>query len=48
MSPETVEELKAACADLKELAYKKVTDPAVVDLLYSEVEKAREKFPAES
>ena len=47
LSPEAVEEFKAACADLKELAYKKVTDPSVVDLLYSEVEKAKAKFPAE-
>lgn len=47
LSPEAVEEFKAACADLKDLAYKKVKDPSVVDLLYSEVEKAKVKFPAE-
>ena len=47
LSPEAVEEFKAACADLKDLAYKKVKDPSVVDLLYSEVEKAKAKFPAE-
>ena len=43
LSPEAVEEFKAACADLKDLAYKKVKDPSVVDLLYSEVEKAKAK-----
>ena len=48
LSPEAVEEFKAACTDLKDLAYKKVNDPSVVDLLYSEVEKAKAKFPAES
>lgn len=47
LSPEAVEEFKAACADLKDMAYEKVKDPSVVDLLYSEVEKARVKFPAE-
>ena len=47
LSPEAVEEFKAACTDLKDLAYKKVKDPSVVDLLYSEVEKAKVKFPAE-
>ena len=47
LSPEAIEEFKAACADLKDLAYKKVTDPSVVDLLYSEVEKAKAKFPVE-
>ena len=47
LSPEAIEEFKAACADLKDLAYKKVKDPSVVDLLYSEVEKAKAKFPVE-
>ena len=47
LSPEAVEEFKAACANLKDLAYEKVKDPSVVDLLYSEVEKAKVKFPAE-
>ena len=47
LSPEAIEEFKAACADLKDLAYEKVKDPSVVDLLYSEVEKAKVKFPAE-
>ena len=47
LSPEAIEEFKAACADLKDLAYKKVKDPSVVDLLYSEVAKAKEKFPVE-
>ena len=47
LSPEAVEEFKAACAGLKDMAYEKVKDPSVVDLLYSEVEKAKAKFPAE-
>jgi TRAP-type C4-dicarboxylate transport system substrate-binding protein len=47
LSPEAVEEFKAACTNLKDMAYKKVKDPSVVDLLYSEVEKAKAKFPAE-
>ena len=47
LSPEAVEEFKAACTGLKDMAYKKVKDPSVVDLLYSEVEKAKAKFPAE-
>lgn len=47
LSPEAIEEFKAACADLKDMAYAKVKDPSVVDLLYSEVEKAKVKFPAE-
>lgn len=46
LSPETVEEFKAACKPLKEMAYKKVTDPSVVDMLYDEVAKAKVKFPA--
>ena len=47
LSPEAIEEFKAACANLKDMAYAKVKDPSVVDLLYSEVEKAKVKFPAE-
>ncbi|MBO5329556.1 TRAP transporter substrate-binding protein [Anaerotignum sp.] len=47
LSPEAIEEFKAACANLKDMAYEKVKDPSVVDLLYSEVEKAKVKFPAE-
>lgn len=47
LSPETREEMIAACEGLKEMAYTKVEDPSVVDLLYSEVEKAKEKFPAQ-
>ncbi|MBQ5708891.1 MAG: TRAP transporter substrate-binding protein [Anaerotignum sp.] len=47
LSPEAVEEFKAACTNLKDMAYKKVKDPSVVDLLYSEVDKAKAKFPAE-
>ncbi len=47
LSPEVKAEMVAACEGLKEMAYKKVTDPSVVDLLYSEVEKAKAKFPAE-
>lgn len=45
LTPEAVEGFKAACADLKDLAYEKVDDREVVDLLYSEVEKAKAKFP---
>ena len=47
LSPEAIEEFKAACADLKDLAYKKVNDPSVVDMLYDEVAKAKAKFPVE-
>ena len=47
LTPEAVEEFKAACVGLKDLAYQKVTNPEIVDLLYSEVEKAKAKFPAE-
>lgn len=45
LSDETVEEMKAACAGIKDLAYTKVEHPEVVDLLYSEVEKAKLKYP---
>ena len=48
LTPEAVEEFKAACSDLKELAYTKVTHPEIVDLLYSEVEKAKAKYPADA
>ena len=48
LSPEAVEEFKAASVGLKELAYEKVNDPSVIDLLYSEVEKAKAKFPVET
>ena len=47
LTPEAVEEFKAACTNIKDLAYEKVDDPTVVDLLYSEVEKAKQKFPTE-
>ena len=47
LSPEVVEEMKAACAGIKDLAYEKVEHPEVIDLLYSEAEKAKEKYPAE-
>ncbi|MCQ4935515.1 TRAP transporter substrate-binding protein [Anaerotignum propionicum] len=47
LTPEAVEEFKAACVGVKDLAYKKVTNPEVVDLLYSEVEKAKAKYPVE-
>ena len=47
LTPEAVEGFKAACTGLKELAYEKVDDPAIVDLLYSEVEKAKQKYPEE-
>lgn len=46
LTPEAIEEFKAACVSLKDLAYEKVDDRDVVDLLYSEVEKAKVKFPA--
>lgn len=35
------------CAGIKDLAYEKVEHPEVIDLLYSEAEKAKEKYPAE-
>ncbi len=47
LTPEAVEEFKAACAGLKDMAYKKVSNPEIIDLLYSEVERAKAKFPAE-
>lgn len=47
LSPEAKAEMVSACEGLKDMAYKKVTDPSVVDLLYSEVERAKAKFPAE-
>lgn len=47
LTPEAVEEFKAACVGIKDLAYKKVKNPEIVDLLYSEVEKAKAKYPAE-
>ena len=47
LSPEVVEEMKAACAGIKDMAYEKVEHPEVIDLLYSEAEKAKEKYPAE-
>lgn len=43
LSPEVVEEMKAACAGIKDLAYEKVEHPEVIDLLYSEAEKAERK-----
>lgn len=47
LTPEAIEGFKAASTGLKELAYTKVDNPEVVDLLYSEVEKAKAKYPAE-
>ena len=47
LTPEVKAEMVKACKNIKELAYKKVTDPSVVDLLYDEVAKAKEKFPEE-
>lgn len=47
LAPEVKAEMVNACKNIKELAYKKVTDPSVVDLLYDEVAKAKEKFPEE-
>ena len=47
LTPEAVEGFKAACSNLKDLAYEKVDDKSVVDLLYTEVEKAKQKYPAE-
>lgn len=47
LSPEAKAEMIAACEGLKDMAYTKVTDPSIVDLLYDEVAKAKEKFPEE-
>ncbi|MDD3395276.1 MAG: TRAP transporter substrate-binding protein [Anaerotignum sp.] len=47
LTPEAVAEFKAACVGIKDLAYNKVTHREIVDLLYSEVEKAKAKYPAE-
>lgn len=48
LTPEAIEEFKAACVGIKDLAYEKVNNPEIIDLLYSEVEKAKLKYPAES
>lgn len=48
LTPEAVEGFKAACAGLDDLARQKCDDPAIVDLLYSEAAKAKEKFPVEA
>ncbi len=48
LSPEAVEEMKAACSGIKEMAYDKVDHPEVIDLLYDEVENAKQKYPTES
>ena len=47
LDPAVKAEMVKACEGLKDMAYKKVTDPSVVDLLYDEVAKAKEKFPEE-
>ena len=47
LDPAVKAEMVKACEGLKEMAYKKVTDPSVVDLLYDEVAKAKEEFPEE-
>ena len=47
LTPEAVKGFKEACTGLKELAVEKVDNPEIVDLLYSEVEKAKQKFPSE-
>ena len=47
LTPEVKAEMVKACKNIKELAYKKVADPSVIDLLYDEVAKAKEKFPEE-
>lgn len=47
LTPEAVAEFKAACSNIKELAYQKVSNPEIIDLLYSEVEKAKAKYPVE-
>lgn len=44
LAPEVKAEMVNACKNIKELAYKKVTDPSVVDLLYDEVLRQR-KIP---
>ncbi len=48
LTPEAVEGFKAACANLKDLAYEKVTNRDIVDMLYEEVDKAKAKFPSEA
>lgn len=47
LTSEAIAEFKAACVGIKDLAYTKVDNPEVVDLLYSEVEKAKVKYPAD-
>ena len=47
LDPAVKAEMVKACEGLKEMAYEKVTNPDVVDLLYKEVAKAKEKFPEE-
>lgn len=48
LTPEAIAEFKAACANIKDLAYEKVSNPEIVDLLYAEVEKAQQKYPVAS
>ena len=47
LAPEAKAEMVAACEGLRDLAYQKVEDPSIVDLLYDEVAKAKVKFPEE-
>ena len=42
LDPAVKAEMVKACEGLKEMAYEKVTNPDVVDLLYKEVAKAKE------
>lgn len=48
LNEETKAQMKEACAGIKDLAYTKVTHPEVIDLLYSEVELAKQKYPEPS
>lgn len=45
LTAEAIEGFKAACEGLDDLARERCDDPSVVDLLYSEAAKAKEKFP---
>lgn len=47
LTPETIAQMREACTDIKEMAYGKVEHPEVIDLLYEEVEKAKQKYPEE-
>lgn len=47
LTPEAIAEFKEACSGIKELAYKKVDHPEIVDLIYQEAERAKLLYPVD-